>query len=237
VGDDLAGISLTRDLEERDVDTRMQVRGNTGTIVVQIDLSGERTMFPSRGASGMLEKVDPAWLEDVKILHITAYSLEVEPTRSSVIAAAKTVHEAGGLVSFDISSLYIIEALGEEQYLQYMKEISPDFISANRDEAARLQLAEGANATLFPNATVLARNGAEATRVYRGGELIATVPVKPAEVIRDLTGAGDAFNAAFLASYLEDGDLPEVNVRRAHSLARRVLACPGASEQPPADAA
>lgn len=238
VGDDLAGIALTEELKSRQVQPLMQVRGNTGTIVVQIDLSGERTMFPSRGASGMLEEVDPAWLEGVDLLHITAYSLEQEPTRSSVIAAAKAVHAHGGKVSFDVSSLYTMDALGTETFLGYMDDIAPDYISANQDESAHLDLAvgdtPGATLARFPNATVLSRNGAEATRVFRGGKLIEVVPVIPTTDIRDLTGAGDAFNAGYLSSLLNDGDDPKLNVEKAHALSRLVLSCPGASEPVPA---
>jgi len=100
---------------------RLQRRGDTGMIVVLIDRDGERNMFPSRGASGLLEPVDDAWLEGLRILHVTGYSLQNEPTASSVIAPARAVKAA----------------------------------------------------------------------VMRGGDVLATVPVTPAEVVRDLTGAGD----------------------------------------------
>lgn len=68
------------------------------------------------------------------------------------------------------------------------------------------------------------------THVLQGGRHVATVPVKPAPDIQDLTGAGGAFNAGFLSSYLHHGWDPEANVRAAHALARRVLRSPGATE-------
>lgn len=234
VGDDLAGIALTRDLESRHVDVKMQVKGSTGTIVVQINKNGERNMFPSRGASGMLEAVDPTWLTGVDLLHITAYSLEVNPTRESVIAAAERVHQNGGKVSFDVSSLFTLNTLGEDLFLSLMRRIAPDYISANQDESRALKLASGddpgANLSSFPNTVLLSRNGAEATRVFRSGVFDGAVAVQPAELIRDLTGAGDAFNGGFLAS-IDNGETNLlVAVEKAHQLARRVLACPGASE-------
>jgi len=79
VGDDLAGLVLTRELESHGVEVKNQVRGAdgaTGTIVLQIDLDGERSMFPSRGASAMLTTIDPAWVAGVDLLHLTAYSFE-----------------------------------------------------------------------------------------------------------------------------------------------------------------
>ena len=66
---------LGRELTERGVDVRLQSRGDTGMIVVLVDPSGERTMFPSRGASALLAPVDDTWLVGIEVLHLTAYSL------------------------------------------------------------------------------------------------------------------------------------------------------------------
>ncbi|WP_303323454.1 carbohydrate kinase family protein [Actinomyces radicidentis] len=237
VGDDLAGLVVTRELEGHGVEALMQVNGPaTGTIVLQIDLSGERNMFPFRGASGLLHEIDREWLDDVDLLHVTAYSFETDSPRQAIIEAARRVHEAGGRVSLDVSSVYTVSRLGRERFIEVLCEIAPDVITANEDETDVLGLAHddapGPLLATLPGVTLLARNGARATRVFREGELLLTVPVEPAEEIRDLTGCGDAFNAGYLASLLNHGDDPERNVLDAHTLARRVLACPGATEGP-----
>lgn len=143
VGDDLAGVALTRDLEERGVQVRMQVRDNTGMIVVLIDRKGERVMFPSRAACTQLETLDPAWLDDVEILHVTAYSFESGTTAQTVLDAVHEHKARGGLVSMDVSSVGMIDHFGVEAFLDLMADCQPDFISANRDEASYLGLADG----------------------------------------------------------------------------------------------
>ncbi len=236
VGQDLGGVALTSELEQRGADVRMQVRGTTGMIVVLIDSDGERLMFPSRGASTELEEIDPEWLEDLEVLHITAYSFDGGTTPKAVSDAVKEQKRRGGKVSMDVSSVGMINHFGIDAFLELMEEIQPDIISANRDESLILGLADadaaGPNLSRFPNAVLLARQGAEATNVFDNGSLLATVPVKPVENVRDLTGAGDAFNAGFLTSYLKsDGDLIR-SCEAGHALSARVLGSPGAIEPP-----
>jgi sugar/nucleoside kinase (ribokinase family) len=230
VGDDPAGRALVAELQSHGVDVRVQMRGATGVVVVMVAVDGERSLFPSRGASAELQAIAPEWLDGVDVLHVTGYSLQGEPAASSIIGAARRVRAAGGRVSFDASSAGVIAHCGEEAFRARLLELAPDIISANRDEAELLQLTDGNDAGAFlariGDTIVLARHGANPTRIWRGRELIAEVPVPPIAEIRDLTGAGDAFNAGFLAALSGNDWLTAC--RAGHALAGQVIAHSGA---------
>ena len=233
VGDDVGGRALRDELAGHGVDVRLQtVEDATGIIVVLIDERGERVMFPSRGANLHLAPIDPAWLEDIELLHVTGYSFD-GPCAAAVEQAVALQHARGGLVSLDVSSIGLIEGFGVDAFLDLIERLAPHIISANEDECRLLGLADDGNpgpaSRRLPNATLLARRGAAATAVIRDGIVLGTVDVEPVADVLDLTGAGDAFNAGFLTSYLTTRDL-ETACLAGHALAARVLRSPGATE-------
>jgi sugar/nucleoside kinase (ribokinase family) len=231
VGADAAGEALVADLAASGVDVRVQRAGRTGTVVLLVDADGERTMFPDRGASALLEGVDAAWLDGVAWLHVPAYGLEREPMRGEVVRLAALAHAAGARVSLDASSTGLLTGLGLDVALDLVRQMAPDVLFANEDEAELLGLTGGGPVAASVAPTVVVKHGPLPTDVIEGGLLAARIDVAPVPGIRDLTGAGDAFAAGFLAATLQGADVAGA-CRAGHASAASVLANPGAYAAP-----
>ena len=233
VGADAPGQALVADLASRGVDVRVQREGRTGTVVLLVDDDGERTMFPDRGASALLDGVDPAWLEGVAWLHVPAYGLEREPMRGEIMRLAAIARGAGARVSLDASSTGLLAGLGLELALESIRGVAPDVLFANEAEAELLGIAGGGAVAASVAPIVVVKHGPLPTDVIEAGELAARVDVAPVAGIRDLTGAGDAFAAGFLAATLQGSDAAAACLA-GHASAASVLANPGAHAAPAA---
>ena len=176
----------------------------TGSIVV---LAHDRTMFTARGANASLAAADlPAELLDgVAHVHVSGYALFEPGPRAAVL---ELVGRAGLPWSVDPASA---SWLRDADFLAWTAGAS--LCLANEDEAAVLgdDLADA-----YPE-VVVKRGAAGATLL--GGE---SVPAAPADVV-DLTGAGDAFAAGFLAAQLRGDD----RLALATATAARALAVTG----------
>jgi ribokinase len=126
-------------------------------------------------------------------------------------------------VAFDPSSFSLIRRYGAARLFA---EIGPlDVLLANEDEAR--ELAPGGDLTALLARTALAvvkRGGSGAVALQRSGTVSSAAdPV----VVADTTGAGDAFDAAFLVEFLSHGDLSRA-LAAANRLGGRVASQLGA---------
>ena len=225
VGDDPLGAQLVDQLVAAGVDARVQRRGRTGTVVVLVDVDGERTFLPDSGAAAELHAVDPADLDDVAVLHVPAYGLHTGPTAATVRTLLSTARERGVALSFDASSWAVLRAVGVERYRALVQDLRPAVLLANADEARELDLL----ARPLPVEVVL-KDGARPTTVLGPDGSRLQVPVRAVDGVRDATGAGDAFAAGWLSAMMDGLDV-RARVERGHDLARRVLLSPGAGAQ------
>ena len=194
VGDDENGRRLVADLEARGVEVcATWAPEPTGVIAVLIDPSGRRTMATQRGASVGLSPQDlqESWLRDVRLLHVPAYSLFVEPLATAARAAIRAVRESGGMLSVDLSSASGLRAYGPSRMAYVLARLKPELLFATTAEAGVLAVPLDSLAQV--PVLKLGENGCSLF-----GRTISAPPSRSV----DSTGAGDALAAAFCVAWL-----------------------------------
>jgi sugar/nucleoside kinase (ribokinase family) len=220
VGNDPTGRWLTEQLEAVGADVVVRWRGRTGTIVVLVDPSGERTMLADRAACTELSDPDPAWLDGLHTLHIPYYSLVGEPLAATTRTLAGWANERGIRVSVDASSAALLQHDGADVALDRIAALHPQVVLANELEAEVLGV--GLHPDRLGGATVVVKHGAEPAVVLQSGREPLHVAGVPLDEVRDTTGAGDAFAAGLLLSLADGADLTAA-VRHGHDVAAAAL--------------
>ena len=220
VGDDAAGRWLTEQLESVGADVMVRWRGRTGTIVVLVDPSGERTMLADRAACVELSDPDPAWLDGLHTLHVPYYSLVGEPLTTTTVTLARWANEAGIRVSVDASSAALLEHDGADAALARIAALHPQVVFANELEAA--VLGEGLRPERLGGATVIVKRGPGPATVWRSGHDPVDVAARELAEVKDTTGAGDAFAAGVLLALADGADVVTA-VGHGHDVAAAAL--------------
>ena len=182
------------DLESRGVEVcPVWAAEPTGAIAVLVGPDGQRTMATQRGASVGLRPDDllEAWFGDVKLIHVPAYSLFVEPLARATRAAIGLVRDAGGSLSIDLSSVAGLQEYGPSKMAYDLARLKPELLFGTEAEVAKIGVAVEHLAQV-----PVIKLGRAGCRVF--GRLI------PAPMVQDVdgTGAGDAFAAAFCTAWL-----------------------------------
>lgn len=212
--DDFAKLNLDR-LAGDGVDVAHVIEtpdNTTGTAFVTYFSDGSRQFIFhfAKAACGELcpADVDPEAIKSARWLHIMGCSITGSPSMGRAIMQAVRLAAAGGVkISFDPN---IRPELLDGEVLDYYKEIldASDLVLTGRGELEAIYgEAEGAVAQLLKqkDRTVVLKDGARRTSVYtREGAF--TAPTYPAKEV-DPTGAGDCFDATFLAMMCAGADL------------------------------
>jgi len=177
----------------------------TGTIVVMLDGDGSRTMYTDRGANLRLTTADmpPSLLDGVDALHVNGYALFADEPRSAMTALVGQALRRDIVVTVDPCSSAYIEQLGAATFLACT--LGATVCLPNLDEGRALTgCTEAVDVLSFLRdhyPVVALKLGSGGVLVSERGrvELIRSV----ASSVVDPTGAGDAFCAGFLASWLE----------------------------------
>ena len=207
VGRDSEGRALTSALRGDGVRLRAtRVAGErTGRIGVLVAPGGERSFVADRAAADRLMSADLSTGDfAVDLLHLPAYSLLGEPLGLAGRRAIEVARAAGALVSLDLSSVGPLLAEGRHAALRLIRDAAPDVIFATGSEAAALVggRRNSGLGDLAPLAVVKrGRAGASVFAVSGDGRIAFDVATPPLET-PDTTGAGDAFDAGFIATWL-----------------------------------
>lgn len=223
VGSDAEGEALVHDLERSGAEVRVQRAGRTGSIVILVDESAERTMLTDRGAAAELGPIDPGWLEGTRWLHLPLYGFSDALSRAALLAASAWARERHVPLSLDVSSVATMRALGREALSDLLLRLSPAVVFANAEEAVLLDASDVA----LPGRTVfVVKRGAEPVQL-RQDRGLEEVPVDRVDGVLDSTGAGDAFAAGYIVAALR-GDEPAACAASGCAFAREALLRPGA---------
>lgn len=209
VGQDPLGRFMKQVLQDEGVDTHYMLLDKdhrTSTVIVDLDDQGERsfTFMVKPSADQFLQPQDVPAFQEGEWLHVCSIALANEPSRSTTLAAMKTIKAAGGYVSFDPN-------LREEVWLN-PADLKPvvlqavalaDVVKFSDDELlfltekADLQTALSWLNEQYNLPLVVITQGKKGALVIHNNEqqLVTGKPVNPV----DTTGAGDAFVGGLLA--------------------------------------
>jgi sugar/nucleoside kinase (ribokinase family) len=237
VGDDAFGRFMREQLTARGVDTvGLHVRDDRPTgVTVVLSRGQDRAILTYPGTIGALEPsmMDPLLLRDTRHLHVSSFFLQdaLVPGLPSLFDLAR---EAGATTSVDPNwdpaerwdgGLFDVLA-------------RTDVFLPNAEEAMRIagvgDVAEAARRLAEMTGTVVVKAGGEGALALHADAEPVFAPARRVAVV-DTTGAGDSFDAGFLAASLEGRPLPEALAFAAACGALSTRASGGVDAQPTRD--
>lgn len=229
VGDDPFGAGLRAAWvgEGIDVGHAPLVPGENGVYFISLDAHGERSFTYRRAGSAASqlapEQIDEAFIASTRCLLLSGITQAISPgARAATLAAARLARQHGVVVAYDPNyrpRLWGAPDIAREacaELLPYVDILLPSL---------------PADADILPCppqslvAHTVVKQGEAGCEVWLRGE--RTVVPASAATVADTTGAGDAWNGAYLAALLQ-GDAPVTAAALANRVAAAKLAHRGA---------
>ena len=210
VGNDAAGSALVSEFDALGVRHHNLVidNGHSGVVVVLVDPTGERTMFPDNGANSGLHIGDLPELDEYNAVYISGYSPLDPLSRTGIKEMIVKIKAAGLPIFYDPASVGGMKEVDTAEVKSWLT--SMDALLLNEEEAIYLtgesDVEKSLEILLQSCETVVIKLGSKgAIGKSRSGESIS-IPAVPTTVV-DTTGAGDSFAAGFIAQYATKKDL------------------------------
>ena len=210
VGDDPAGAAIVAEFDALGVaHGDLVIPGETsGVVVVLVDSSGERTMFPDKGANSRLTIADLPDLSTFQAAYISGYALLNPLARDGVLEMVAKIKADGIPIYFDPASVGSMKDVTDKELHTWFSLM--DVLLLNEEESIYLTGSVDIERALdylldFSEVVVIKRGSAGAIAKARGFDSISVAAV--ATTVVDTTGAGDSFAAGFIASFSKNRDL------------------------------
>ena len=210
VGDDPAGAAIVAEFDALGVSHgNLVIPGeSSGVVVVLVDSSGERTMFPDKGANSCLTADDLPDLSAFQAVYISGYALLNPLARDGVLAMIEKIKDKGLQIYFDPASVGSMKDVTDNELHTWFSLM--DVLLLNEEESIYLTGSVDIERALdylldFSQVVVIKRGSAGAIAKSRGFDSIS-LPAVATSVV-DTTGAGDSFAAGFIASFSKNHDL------------------------------
>ena len=210
VGDDPAGAALIAEFDALGVKhENLVIQGEpSGVVVVLVDSSGERTMFPDKGANSSLKLSDLPPLDNYQAVYISGYALLNPLSRPGVLAMIEKVRADSIPIYFDPASVGAMKDVSDTEIHQWFSLMNVLFL--NEEESIFLTGLVDIERALdylleYSEVVVIKRGSLGAIAKARGYDSIS-IPAVSATVV-DTTGAGDSFAAGFIAAFASKRDL------------------------------
>lgn len=230
VGSDSAGAAIISEFDALGVNHKglLIESAHTGVVVVLVDPSGERTMFPENGANAGLVLEDLPALEGFDAVYLSGYAPLDPKSRPGILEMLPMIRSHNIPIYYDPATVGGMSAVPIDMIRGWLSHV--DGILLNEEEAAFLSglsdLDSQLDYFLEKCSTVVIKRGAEgAIGKIRGGNRI-DVPAFPTTVV-DTTGAGDSFAGGFISSMALGRGLEE-SLRLGAKVAARCVAIVGA---------